>query len=93
MKLEETGVSEEAEAVGYFPLDLKVGGVERLGLQWCCYGQAHERKNQIQEPQSHQITRPLTASAFGKARLPNCGGASGLALDWRALRTYLERSC
>ena len=36
MELEEIRVIEEAEAVGHLPLDLKIRGIEGLGLQWCC---------------------------------------------------------
>ena len=46
MELEKTCVVEEAEAVGDFPFDLKIGGVERLSLQWCGQGRAQEQKNQ-----------------------------------------------
>ena len=46
VEFEEACVIEQAEAVGDFPFDLKIGGVERLSLQWCGRDRAQEQKNQ-----------------------------------------------
>jgi hypothetical protein len=47
MELEKACVVEQPEAVGYLPLNLEIGGIERLRPQRRCHGQANKRKNQI----------------------------------------------
>ena len=68
VEFEKAWVVKQAEAVGNFPLDLKVGGIECLRLRWCDHGEAHQRQQQMKIPQPHQITPPVNPIGFWQGK-------------------------